>query len=76
MAVEVTIKHLIPTEIMDIVRSLRNMGCEQGLDFDFAYTPEKFETFGTDNYHRFTVFTFYNEKYATWFTLKYSNYLK
>jgi len=52
------------------------MGCEQGIDFDFSYTPEKFETFGTDNYHRFTTFTFYNEKYATWFNLKYSDYLK
>jgi hypothetical protein len=76
MAIEVTIKHLIPPEIMSIVHQLRDMGCEQGIDFDFAYTPEKFETFGTDNYHRFTTFTFYNEKYATWFNLKYSDYLK
>lgn len=76
MAIEVTIKHLIPTEIMSIVHTLRDMGYEQGIDFDFAYTPEKIETFGTNNYHRFTTFIFYDEKYATWFRLKYSDYLR
>jgi len=75
MAVDVVIKHLIPIEVMEIVRAIRSQGCEQGVDFDFAYTPERFETFGTDNYQRFTTFTFYDEKYSTWFILKYSHYL-
>lgn len=75
MAVEIVIQHLIPTEIMVIVRNLREIGCTQGTDFDFAYTPENIELFGTNNYHRFTVFTFYTEKYATWFRLKYSQFL-
>ena len=73
MALEVIVKHLVPTEIMVIVRDLRDQGLEQGLDFDFAFTPERMELFGTNNYHRFTTFTFYNEKWSSWFILKYSN---
>jgi hypothetical protein len=73
MAIEVIVKHLVPTEIMAVVRDLRDQGLEQGLDFDFAYTPERIELFGTNNYHRFTTFTFYNEKWSSWFILKYSN---
>ncbi len=73
MAIEVVVKHLVPTEIMAVVRDLRDKGLEQGLDFDFAYTPERIELFGTNNYHRFTTFTFYNEKWSSWFILKYSN---
>ena len=73
MAIEVVVKHLVPTEIMAVVRDLRDQGLEQGLDFDFAFTPERMELFGTNNYHRFTTFTFYNEKWSSWFILKYSN---
>ncbi|NDG30595.1 hypothetical protein EB118_11060 [bacterium] len=72
MALEVIVKHLVPTEIMVIVRDLRDQGLEQGQDFDFSYTPERMELFGTNNYHRFTTFTFYNEKWSSWFILKYS----
>ncbi len=71
MALIVIIKHLKPNDIMDIVRDLRH----RGINFDFAYTPEKMELWGSNNYFRFTTFTFYDEKYATWFALRYANYL-
>ena len=62
------------SEIMSIVYELRNQGYVQGVDFDFAYKPPEFDNFSGDAVHnRYTRFTFYNEKYATLFTLKYGN---
>ena len=50
-----------PPEIMEVVRELRSQKIAQGIDFDFAYRPSE----------NLTVFTFYTEKYATLFALKY-----
>jgi len=58
------------SEVMDIVRELREQGIEQGKDFDFAYHPSKWETF--DHVQSKVVFTFHTEKYATLFALRWS----
>lgn len=72
MAVEVVIYDRKPTEIIDIVKELRLQGYTQGVDFDYAYHQPVWDTFGHEApTRRFTVFTFYNERYATLFALKY-----
>lgn len=74
MTIEVVIYDKNPNEVMDIVKELRAQGYAQGIDFDFAYNKPVWDTFGHEApTRRFTVFTFYNEKYATLFALKYSS---
>ncbi len=75
MAVTVVVKKLAVPEVMDVVRELRNQGLSQGVDFDFAYTPsESSDGFSMEPLReRYTTFTFYTEKYATLFALKYGN---
>ncbi len=58
---------------MDIVKDLRQQGLIQGHDFDFAFSQAKYNNDGWEAVTpRQTVFTFYSEKYATLFALKYS----
>jgi hypothetical protein len=58
---------------MAIVKELRLQGLIQGKDFDFAFHKA---TYTADSWTavtpRQTVFTFYTEKHATLFALKYS----
>lgn len=71
--ISVEIKDRNPNEIIDIVRELRTQGLVQGKDFDFAYHASRWDTFGHEPpTRRFTVFTFYDEKLATWFILKWA----
>jgi hypothetical protein len=73
LAVEVAILHKKVDDIMNIVRSLRSQGLVQGVDFDFAYRQQTFDPInGHSITDRHTVFTFYTEKYATLFALKWS----
>lgn len=61
-----------PDEVMKIVRELRSTGLSQGYDFDFAFFKAKYSEGGWDCLeHQHAVFSFYKEKYATLFTLKY-----
>ena len=72
MAIKVIVYDRNPNEVMEIVRELREQGYEQGTDYDFAYFQSQLDAFGHEPpTRRYTVFTFYNEKYATLFTLKY-----
>lgn len=64
-----------PPDIMDIVRSLREKGYKQGVDFDFSYYPPSnfagsylWEEEATD---RYVIFSFHSETLATWFSLRY-----
>jgi hypothetical protein len=58
-------------EVMDLVRELRIDGWVQGKDFDFKYVPPKYINDGfTEIVPKHTEFIFYNEKLATWFSLK------
>jgi UDP-N-acetyl-D-mannosaminuronate dehydrogenase len=65
--------------ILGIVRELRQAGLVQGQDFDFAYSPERLDynlaTVGEVLARRHTVFSFYDESLASWFGIKYADYL-
>lgn len=74
MTIKVTVFHKDANQTMDIVRELRAQGLVQGHDFDFAFSQAKYDNDGWEAVTpRQTVFTFYSEKYATLFTLKYGN---
>ena len=73
MPADVAVYGFEVSTFMDIVRELRAQGLVQGKDFDFKYIPTTYDDTGfqvLDNRHM--MFTFYNEKYATLFALKYS----
>jgi len=73
LAIDIVILHRKADDIMDIVRTLRNQGLVQGVDFDFAFRNAIYTNDGWyEEEPRKTVFTFYTEKYATLFALKYS----
>jgi len=62
-----------PSEVIEIVREMRNNGMVQGIDFDFKYCPVKYGTNGWEVVsEEHTVFTFHNERYATWFAIKWA----
>ncbi len=65
------IESTYPTDILDIVHELRVLGLVQGTDFDFNYNPPDYNWQTNEKVERYTVFTFYEDKWATWFALKY-----
>lgn len=69
--VKIVIKHRTAYEIMNIVHNLRSNGLVQHCDFDFEYHREEIND--GEILPRHTVFTFYKEKHATLFALKYSS---
>lgn len=72
MSLKVKVIDKGPNEVMDIVRELREQGLIQGRDFDFAYHQARYDINSYDAVeNRHAVFTFYTERYATLFTLKY-----
>jgi len=73
MTVELKLEQIDVNRVMEIVRELRAEGYIQGMDFDFAYRPSDWGNgFAmTPIRERHTLFTFYNERLATWFALKY-----
>jgi hypothetical protein len=73
LSLEVAVFHKKPDEVLSIVKELKAHGLTQGKDFDFAYHKSKYD------YHwqyeiepNRAIFTFYTERYATLFALKYS----
>ena len=73
MSLEIAVFHKNADDTMRIVRELREQGLVQGKDFDFAFHKA---TYTKDSWTavtpRQTIFTFYTERYATLFALKYS----
>lgn len=61
-----------PDEILNIVKQLRAEGYIQGQDFDFAYFRTRWDPMIGDM-EGFTNFTFYNDKKATMFALKWGS---
>jgi len=55
------------------VRELRDKGYGQGVHFDFEYIPPKSDPVSGHwvDSERYTIFTFYVDSLASWFTLKY-----
>jgi len=60
-----------PTQVIDIVRVLKQQGYIQGQDFDFAYYQSKWDQMIGEIPGR-TDFVFYKDQLATWFQLKYA----
>ncbi len=71
MSSVVRIKNKNATAAMDIVRELREKGYVQGIDFDFNYYHQESDDPQDITEQRHTLFTFYKEELATWFSLKY-----
>jgi len=70
MTLSVRIERESPNEIIDIVKELRNRGYTQGTDFDFKFVPIEIDPKSyviINNKH--TMFIFYREEIATWFSL-------
>ncbi len=70
--INVVIENKHAVEVLGMVHDLRTQGLEQGKDFDFAFHQSRWDEM-IGEIPRQTVFTFYTEKYATLFTLKYSS---
>ena len=71
--IEISLHKRSPIEIIDIVRSMRDNGMVQGKDFDFRYNQTKWDAYDFEAVSaEHTVFVFYEEKYATWFQLRWS----
>lgn len=72
--IEISVPDKNAAEIIELVRELRNAGLVQGRDFDFKYNAQKFDYMsGAVLVERHTIFTFYVEKQATFFLLKYGS---
>jgi hypothetical protein len=56
---------------LEIVYELRAMKLEQGTDFKFKFIHKQDTWFQDDETPWGAEFTFTDEKWATWFTLKY-----
>ena len=61
-----------PGAVIDIVKELRASGMVQGKDFDFAFYQTRWDPMIGD-VKGFTSFTFYEEKLATLFALRYGS---
>lgn len=72
MTKEIIIFHKNANEISDIVRSLKSSGFIIGKDFDFEYSPGRYEYHDSRSIPRQTKFRCYNEKLASWISLKWT----
>ncbi len=61
------------TDMYTIIGELKASGLILHNDFDYAYTPPYFDYITDHKVRRFVDFIFYEEKYATLFTIKYAN---
>ncbi len=70
---KIVLTDFVLNDILETVNSLRKQGYTQGVDFDFAYYPEKIDS---DNFVYHTIqkrkleFTFYDEQLGLLFKLK------
>jgi hypothetical protein len=70
MSIQVTVPNEITGQLIDMVKELKKQGLEQGRDFDFRFIPSLYDFDSNYSEPRDAVFFFYEEKWATWFTLK------
>ena len=69
--INIIIKEIGVSKVLDIVAELRQLGWVQGVDFDFAYHKELWDNFSSGPVmERHTVFTFYNDSNASYFMLR------
>jgi hypothetical protein len=67
---EYIILHRSSAEISEIVAALKSQGYVVHQDFDFEYSPGRYDWAENEQVPRQTKFIFYNEKLSTWFVLK------
>ena len=72
MGIEIVVYGKSSSEISEIVKSLKDRGLKTGVDFDFEFHTGRYDWSTNENIPRMTKFTFYNEKQATWFALRWS----
>jgi len=68
--IEVVVQNQDVGSILNLVHALRERGWQQGQDFDFAFKQRGGINL-TGKVSSETVFTFYQEEYATLFALTY-----
>jgi hypothetical protein len=74
--IELVIKTLSPSDILTMVDDLKNNGFKIHDQFDFEYHASNHNDFsGESAYVRYTIFRFYDEQLATWFSLRNGQYL-
>ena len=66
----ITIHDRSANEVLEIVKELRQQGLVQGTDFDFSYNQSRWDPM-IGEVPKSAIFSFYTEKYATMFALKY-----
>jgi hypothetical protein len=66
----ITLHDRSPNEVLEMVKELRQQGLVQGEDFDFAYNQGRWDEM-IGEVPKSAIFSFYTEKYATMFALKY-----
>ena len=66
----ITLHDRSPNEVLEMVKELREQGLVQGTDFDFAYNQSRWDEM-IGEVPKSAIFSFYTEKYATMFALKY-----
>ena len=69
MAVTITVTNKNAIDALDLVHTLRDKGYVQGVDFDFAFHQSRWDDL-IGEIPKTTVFTFYKEELATWFSLQ------
>jgi hypothetical protein len=67
----VTLDNKRVDEILLIVHDLKHQGLRQGADFDFAYYQPRWDNM-TGDVPGYVEFKFYDNKWASWFNLKWS----
>lgn len=73
MTTEIKLLERNASHVIAIVHEIRGHGYIQGQDFDFAYSPERYDNFSHEPVMRaHAVFTFYDDSLASWFAIKYS----
>lgn len=68
----VILKGKTSNEISDLVKELKNKGHKVGIDFDFEFSPGRYDYQIDKEIPRQTKFTFYNSKLGLIFALKWS----
>ena len=68
--INITVHDKSASDVLDMVRELRAQGLTQGKDFDFAYNQSRWDEM-IGEVPNSAIFSFYTEKYATMFAIKY-----
>lgn len=77
--IEVKVIDWSPELAITVKYELEEMGFARGVDFDFAYHPPVWTCHSNLSWtrsERLTIYTFYDETIASWFNLKYTNYVQ